>query len=150
MSLFPKVLIHRATGYCGNTLTNNGATGAVISSTNCNSNCGGDASQKCGGSWTMNVFNLATGASPAWSSAGCYTDASTRILRGTYVRQSGMTTDICVNMCTSTGYTMAATEDGGECFCGSQFYKENGAGTVAASSQCSTPCNGMSLLFKSW
>jgi len=96
----------------------------------------------------MNVFNLATGASPAWSSAGCYTDASTRILRGTYVRQSGMTTDICVNMCTSTGYTMAATEDGGECFCGSQFYKENGAGTVAASSQCSTPCNGMSLCSK--
>lgn len=53
---FPKALIHRLTGYCGNTLTNNGATGAVISSSSCNSNCGGDASQKCGGGWTLSVF----------------------------------------------------------------------------------------------
>ncbi len=93
----------------------------------------------------MNVYKWATGASSVWNSAGCYIDANTRILRGMHVRQNRMTTDTCLNMCTSAGYTMAATEDGKECFCGSQFYKENGAGTATVSSQCSTPCDGLSL-----
>jgi len=43
-------------GYCGNSLTNNGASGAIIPSTFCSNNCGGDSSQKCGGGWTLSVY----------------------------------------------------------------------------------------------
>ncbi|KAF9529116.1 glycosyl hydrolase family 71-domain-containing protein [Crepidotus variabilis] len=137
--------------YCGNTLTNNGGSGALISASSCSSNCGGDPSQKCGGSWIMSVYakQAPSGGggqtgSTQWTSAGCYVDASTRMLRGSSVRQDGMTNDKCISTCSSAGYTMAGTEDGKECFCGSEVFKDNGAGVSTAANQCNTPCDGAS------
>lgn len=131
-------------GYCGNTLTNNGASGAIISSTQCQTACAGDASKTCGGGWTLNVYTKVASTSPAiWTSAGCYIDASTRMLRGSAIlSQPGLTTEMCINTCTQGGFTMAGTEDGNQCFCGSQIHKENGAGVSTASSECSSACNG--------
>ncbi|KAF9559027.1 hypothetical protein CPC08DRAFT_763569 [Agrocybe pediades] len=126
--------------YCGNSLTNNGATGNVISSSNCQSTCGGDPSQKCGGSWTMNVYTKVVSSS--WSSAGCYVDASTRMLRGSGTTITGMTIDKCISVCSSGGYSMAATEYGRECYCGNQLYKEGGGGNPASAAQCNVPCEG--------
>ncbi|KDQ33034.1 glycoside hydrolase family 71 protein [Pleurotus ostreatus PC15] len=51
-------------GFCGNSLTNNGATGATISSTSCNTSCSGDSTQKCGGSWTLSLFTRRTTTQP--------------------------------------------------------------------------------------
>jgi len=104
-------------------------------------NCGGDSTQKCGDSWTMNVYSK-IGTSTQWTSAGCYIDANSRILRGSNNRLDTMTTETCIAMCTSGGYPMAATEDGKECWCGSQFFREGSAGGVAGAGQCSTPCGG--------
>ncbi|KAJ3510263.1 hypothetical protein NLJ89_g4780 [Agrocybe chaxingu] len=115
--------------YCGNSLTNNGATGTLISSNSCSNNCGGDASQKCG---------------VAWNSAGCYVDATARMLRGLAVTQSGLTVEKCTDICDKSGYTMAAAEYGSECHCGSTLYKEGGAGVAVAASQCNMPCEGNS------
>lgn len=129
-------------GYCGDTLTSNGATGAVISSSNCQNKCGGDANQLCGGSWTLNVYSQ--GSSLTWTSAGCYVDATTRMLRGSSNTLSGLTTEKCIDLCSTGGYTMAATEYGRECYCGSQLYKEGGAGVVASSSTCNVACEGNS------
>jgi len=129
-------------GYCGDTLTSNGATGAVISSSNCQNKCGGDANQLCGGSWTMNVYSQ--GSSSTWTSAGCYVDAATRMLRGSSNTLSGLTTEKCIDLCSTGGYTMAATEYGRECYCGSQLYKEGGAGVAASSSTCNVACEGNS------
>jgi glucan endo-1,3-alpha-glucosidase len=132
-------------GYCGNTLTNNGASGAVIVSTQCQTACGGDASMTCGGSWTLNVYteNVASTSPTTWASAGCYIDASTRMLRGSAtLSQAGLTTEACISTCTQGGFTMAGTENGDQCFCGSQIYQGNGAGVSTASSECSSACNG--------
>jgi glucan endo-1,3-alpha-glucosidase len=131
-------------GYCGNTLTNNGASGAVIASTQCQTACGGDASTTCGGSWTLNVYTQVPSTSPtAWTSAGCYVDASTRMLRvSATLSQAGLTTELCISTCTQGGFTMAGTENGNQCFCGSQIYQVSGAGVSTASSECSSACNG--------
>jgi len=129
-------------GHCGDSLTNNGATGTPISSSSCQMNCGGDSSQKCGNSWTMNVYSKAS-SSTQWTSAGCYVDANSRILRSSNSRSDTLTTETCIAKCTAEGHTMAATEDGKECWCGSQFFREGGAGGVAGAGQCGTPCGGM-------
>ena len=134
------------TGYCGNSLSNNGATGVLIPPTNCPNSCGGDSNQKCGGSWTLNVFTRSEVPS-SWTSAGCYTDAPSRVLRQSNIRRDDMSTDQCIDLCASAGYTMAGTEDGKECYCGSQFIKENGGGLSTDSRQCSTPCGGESICF---
>ncbi|KAF8900122.1 glycosyl hydrolase family 71-domain-containing protein [Gymnopilus junonius] len=133
---------YRYAGYCGDSLKNNGATGAIIPSSNCQTTCGGDVTQKCGGGWTLNVYT--TQVISAWSSPGCYVDASTRMLRGSSTSQAGMTTEICISLCSDDGYTMAATEYGLECYCGSELYQQGGVGIVASTSQCDMPCEGNS------
>ncbi|KAF8983616.1 glycosyl hydrolase family 71-domain-containing protein [Cyathus striatus] len=133
-----------SSGYCGNSLANNGATGAVIpASGNCYTQCGGDSSQTCGGAWTLSVYSKSPpSTSTSWSSAGCYADSADRMLRGWSTSQSGMTTDKCIGLCSDRGFSMAATEYGVECYCGSQLFKASGAGVPASSSDCSTPCDG--------
>ncbi|KAF9031789.1 WSC-domain-containing protein [Hymenopellis radicata] len=42
--------------YCGNSLTNNGATGQMIDSSACHAPCDGDKSKMCGASWVLNVY----------------------------------------------------------------------------------------------
>ncbi|KAF8970709.1 glycosyl hydrolase family 71-domain-containing protein [Flammula alnicola] len=129
--------------FCGNTMTNNGASGTIVSSSNCQANCGGDSSKKCGGSWNLSVYTKV--AIPQWTSAGCYVDASTRLLRGSVsLGLSGLTAEKCFIICSLGGFTMAATENGQECFCGSQLYKEGGAGVLVDSSQCNQACSGNS------
>ncbi|KAF8644534.1 hypothetical protein AX16_008410 [Volvariella volvacea WC 439] len=128
--------------FCGNSLTNNGATGSVIPSGNCNSPCAGDSSQTCGGSWTLSVYEQANSQPVTWNSAGCYTDAQSRMLRGSSTSQGGMTSATCITICNSQGYTIAATEYGQECFCGSQLFKEGGAGNSVSAGECNMPCSG--------
>ncbi|TFK36071.1 glycosyl hydrolase family 71-domain-containing protein [Crucibulum laeve] len=132
--------------YCGNTLTNNGATGAVIPASNCASSCSGDASQVCGGGWIMSVYSKAAAppSSSTWTSAGCYVDGGDRMLRGSSTSQAGMTTEICIGICSSQSFTLAATEYGSECYCGSQLYKTGGAGVATSSNECNMPCGGNS------
>ncbi|KAF9484188.1 hypothetical protein BDN70DRAFT_181683 [Pholiota conissans] len=131
--------------YCGNSLTNNGATGSVISTSNCQTPCAGDSSKMCGGGWTMNVYTKPAASISGWTSAGCYVDSSSRMLRGTSnLSQAGLTTEMCINICAQGGFTMAGTEDGNQCFCGSQIYKDGGSGVSTASGECSSPCNGNS------
>lgn len=43
-------------GYCGNSLTNNGASGKPTSSYMCSVPCAGDSSKNCGGGWTLSVY----------------------------------------------------------------------------------------------
>ncbi|PPR02298.1 hypothetical protein CVT24_011636 [Panaeolus cyanescens] len=124
--------------HCGNTIQNNGATGNIIAASNCPMNCAGDSTQKCGGDWTLGVY------SKSWSSAGCFTDSSSRVLRGFYVDQGGMTTEKCVNMCAVAGYSMAGTQYGRECLCGNQVHRDGGAGFSVPLGECNMPCHGNS------
>lgn len=128
--------------HCGDTLTNNGATGGVIAESNCDTPCAGDASRKCGGGWTLSVYSQQSNTNPSWTSSGCYTDSVDRMLRGFSVTQAGLTTDQCIATCSSKGFNMAAVEYGSECYCGSQLFTTGGAGTPASSSECNVPCSG--------
>jgi glucan endo-1,3-alpha-glucosidase len=90
----------------------------------------------------MSVYSGGSSTPTQWTSAGCYVDASTRMLRGSSSNINGLTTEMCINLCSASGYTMAATEYGKECYCGSQLYKEGGAGVVADPSTCNVACGG--------
>lgn len=130
--------------YCGNSLQNNGATGLVTSASSCSVACGGDASKTCGGSWAMNVFTtgtVTTPPAPTWTSAGCFVDAATRMLQGSVQTPAGLTTESCQSICTAQGATIAGTENGNQCFCGTTAFKDGGAGVAATG--CTTACIGM-------
>ncbi|KAF8876409.1 WSC domain-containing protein [Infundibulicybe gibba] len=51
--------------YCGNSLTNNGASGELISEADCQTSCSGDSSKKCGGPWTLSVYTKPAPLPPA-------------------------------------------------------------------------------------
>ena len=130
--------------YCGNSLQNNGATGVVTDASSCSVACGGDASKTCGGSWALNVYTTGTVTSPAeptWTSAGCYVDAATRMLQGSLQTPVGLTTESCQSICAAQGATIAGTENGNQCFCGTKAFKDGGAGV--AGTGCTTACVGM-------
>jgi glucan endo-1,3-alpha-glucosidase len=160
--------IFRSTGHCGNSLTNNGASGNVISSYLCSIPCVGDLSQTCGGDWTLNVyttsskipsnphpsgqdvserllpsfFSAADEIKKEWKSLGCYVDSGDRLLKGYFLTQPGMTVAMCTSACSDQGYTFAAIEYGVECYCGNNL-EPNGSGVNVDESQCNVACGGI-------
>jgi hypothetical protein len=54
-----------------------------------------------------------------------------------------MTTERCITICSSQGHSIAATEYGRQCLCGSQLYTTGGARSTNAS-ECSMKCDGES------
>ena len=83
------------------------------------------------------TVNLPSG----WSSAGCYSDAlNPRSLSGITFAWYGsaITSSGCAKYCDSKGYSMAGTENGGQCFCGNSLVQS----TLKPSSDCSMACAG--------
>ncbi|KAK0630685.1 hypothetical protein B0T17DRAFT_616304 [Bombardia bombarda] len=71
--------------------------------------------------------------------AGCYKDASNRVLAGEIRPNLGrISNTLCVTYCASKGWAIAGTEYGGQCYCG------NSLTTVEklAESECSLACEG--------
>ena len=113
MALVCVGLANVCTGYCGNSYTSNGASGAIIASSSCNVMCDGDSSQPCGGSWVLNLWGKGGSSSSSSSSSfsyyGCVAEGSSgRALTGASYKQSGMTAEVCQSLCGD--YTYAATE----------------------------------------
>ncbi|KAK0491404.1 glycosyl hydrolase family 71-domain-containing protein [Armillaria novae-zelandiae] len=127
--------------YCGNSITQNGASGAIVDSSQCWVPCDGNNSEICGGSWYLSVYAKGTSAS-SWTNQGCYTDSADRLLRGSLTTISGLTTNACISSCSAAGYTMAATEYSYQCLCGSTLYHTGGAGSSTSSSDCNMSCQG--------
>ncbi|KAF9456639.1 glycosyl hydrolase family 71-domain-containing protein [Collybia nuda] len=135
--------------FCGNSLRNNGATGAVIDSDSCGVPCAGDPSKKCGGSWTLSVYSKGSTGNTlppppppsGWTSAGCFIDTSDRILRASMTTEPGMTTERCVAICSSQGHSIAATEHGSECMCDSKLFTTGGIRPIN-DSDCNMKCDG--------
>ena len=76
-----------------------------------------------------------------WSSAGCYLDAiNPRSLSGITFAWYGsaVTSSGCAKYCDSEGYSMAGTENGGQCFCGNSLVQSE----QESSSDCSMACEG--------
>ncbi|EJT99037.1 WSC-domain-containing protein [Dacryopinax primogenitus] len=124
--------------WCSNSIQN-GASAA--SSSDCSTQCQGNANEKCGGGWRINIYQYIPPNGPRWSSVGCYVDANNRALPNYAESSSSMTTEVCQSFCGNAGYSYAGTEDGNECWCANSI--QNGA-TQASSADCSTPCVGNS------
>ncbi|WVQ85464.1 hypothetical protein IAT38_007629 [Cryptococcus sp. DSM 104549] len=76
-----------------------------------------------------------------WSTFGCVAESyDERLLQGFAFSSSSLTPLLCVNECAKLGYTMAATEFGDECYCGSEFVG-NGGG-LNSDSTCNVACEG--------
>lgn len=73
--------------------------------------------------------------------AGCYQDNIGRVLTGDILPNLGpMSNDKCVANCVSKGFSIAATEYGGQCYCGNELV----GSAKLAESQCSVACEGNS------
>lgn len=76
-----------------------------------------------------------------WASAGCVSDAvSPRSLSGIQFAWWGekMTSSGCAKYCAARGFSIAGTENGGQCFCGNKLEKSE----QKPDTDCSTPCEG--------
>jgi hypothetical protein len=73
--------------------------------------------------------------------AGCYEDNIGRVLTGDILPNLGpMTNDKCVANCVGKGFSIAATEYGGQCYCGNSLV----GSSKLAESECSVACEGNS------
>lgn len=74
-----------------------------------------------------------------WAYSGCYTDNVNPRSLGTQPEWWGqqITSSNCISHCKSNGYSMAGTENGGQCFCGNGLQKSK-----LASGKCTSPCAG--------
>lgn len=150
--------------YCGKKISN-GAQPAPASK--CNMLCNGNTTEYCGGPGALNVYNLegtlptstSGGTDPtttptgtpsacpdqpatvgAWSSYGCYTEATgMRALSGKTYADDAMTLASCAQYC--AGYTFFGVEYSRECYCGNKL---NTGSTKVPASDCSMVCSGSS------
>jgi hypothetical protein len=124
---------------------------AAAPETDCNAPCNGNQSQMCGQNQRLSIYqdttyplvDLTTIASD-YTSLGCYTEAtSTRAVtyRQDQLDSTKLTTEACLTACGNEYYSLAATEYGGECYCGAML--QNGS-TKAPETDCNMPCSGNS------
>ncbi|KAI6382687.1 hypothetical protein MCOR25_000498 [Pyricularia grisea] len=81
-------------------------------------------------------------ALPQGRYAGCYSDSTERALGDLKflgeVDGTPMDNGQCLDMCQKSGYKLAGTEDGTECYCGNYVYNSY----LIDDSRCSSPCSG--------
>lgn len=88
----------------------------------CSVNCTGDATQICGDNQRISIFSL-DGATPVvkpkpsslstyggFSYEGCFNEVPGRALTGPFSFTNSLTVEMCVDFCTSKGYSVAGVE----------------------------------------
>lgn len=79
-----------------------------------------------------------------WKTLGCYSDnLDNRVLSGItfayWGAANGISTSGCVAYCDQQGFSIAGTEYGSQCFCGTSLQGSN----LQAASMCDMPCDGL-------
>jgi hypothetical protein len=130
--------------YCGS------PTSLSIGASGCTSKCVGDASQTCGGSWRLSVYNNTAYVPPVvkpsiqgYTYRGCFADGAIRVLNNYVSSGPSMTQDTCVATCKSRGLSVAGLEYGKECWCGKTVPAPS---TKADDGDCSYKCSGDSTM----
>ncbi|KAH7156514.1 WSC domain-containing protein [Dactylonectria macrodidyma] len=75
-----------------------------------------------------------------WSNLGCFQDSISRTLLGarpTDFLKGAMSNTLCIQHCSSRGYTIAGTENGQECWCGTAIRDD---AVRLPENYCGTPC----------
>ncbi|KAL2756276.1 hypothetical protein ACRALDRAFT_1063738 [Sodiomyces alcalophilus JCM 7366] len=115
----------------------------------CDTSCGGDSAQVCGGADALTLYhNRHIWGPPTvnpgvgnWKSVGCYTGGTTgRTLTHAVgsIPAGEMSVSRCVVACQRAGFILAGIENGRECFCGNTI--QNGG--APAADGCKTLCSG--------
>ncbi|KAL8370699.1 hypothetical protein RB595_000861 [Gaeumannomyces hyphopodioides] len=130
--------------YCGSQLA---PAANKVADSECSTSCSGDATQGCGGPSRLTVYHSSEPVGPqpnpgvnGFNHVGCYTEGTNVRALGTGggVPAADVSASTCTAACLAKGFILAGVEYGGECYCGNTL----GAGSVPASSGCSTLCNG--------
>ncbi|KJK78891.1 hypothetical protein H634G_05705 [Metarhizium anisopliae BRIP 53293] len=138
--------------FCGNSIVNGGVK--AKSDTECNTACGGNSNQVCGGGGRMSILSMGEPqvvAPPAaiptvgqWEYQGCYQDNVNQ--QRTFFWQNFMNTDMtpkkCLDLCGSFGYMAAGLEYGKECYCGDPANIAVQGSQKVDDKQCNIPCVG--------
>ncbi|KIO20503.1 hypothetical protein M407DRAFT_10850 [Tulasnella calospora MUT 4182] len=77
-----------AEGWCGN---NPIANLNVLSDPSCNTTCGGNSSEKCGGTYILSLFGKASQVSSTWTYVGCFSDSAQRTFPSSSSTSAAMT-----------------------------------------------------------
>ncbi|KAL5606532.1 hypothetical protein BROUX41_002936 [Berkeleyomyces rouxiae] len=126
------------TCYCSSYL----APSDQVQDSECDSQCGGDGGQICGGQNRLTMYGkpqlqAVVGEEPYYYQ-GCYPDNSTtRQLGGRYLQSETMDLETCREACAD--YPNFGVGFGKECFCGRN---EAWRGAAVSNDHCSTPCAG--------
>ncbi|OCF56894.1 hypothetical protein L486_05749 [Kwoniella mangroviensis CBS 10435] len=130
--------------YCGTALQSYSTLGF----TGCNMPCAGSASDTCGGSSRLSVYNYTSYVAPqliatvgTYQLQGCYSEPSNgRALSAySFSNSTGMTAEWCVSGCQLKGYAYAGMEYGQECWCANTLSTSS---TKLADSACNMLCPG--------
>ncbi|KAL2890134.1 WSC domain-containing protein [Ceratocystis lukuohia] len=126
------------TCYCSSYLD----PGAQVEEAQCNSQCGGDSGETCGGRSRMTMYgkpqSLAVVGEEPYYYQGCYPDNTTHHrLTAKHKQSEAMDLEACREACSE--YPNFGVENGNECFCGRG---ESWRGDSVSNDYCSTPCAG--------
>lgn len=139
--------------FCGNQIINGGEKAA--SESECNTPCGGDPTQNCGGPARMSIF--AVGGAPVvagppavipsvgdWVYQGCAQDNidDKRTFPWQLIFESSLTPKACTDACAEFGYMAAAMEYGQECYCGDPANMDSAGAEFVDDDECNIPCSG--------
>jgi hypothetical protein len=115
------------TGFCDQFLRNGAKN---TSDSDCNMNCGGDSSSKCGAGNRLSVYSNSTepvvsnpvpstqktNLTGSWQYLGCYRDAqASRALPWQIILNKNNTANNCITQCSNFGYQTGGMEYGNEC-----------------------------------
>ncbi|CAM9382480.1 unnamed protein product, partial [Ectocarpus sp. 8 AP-2014] len=115
--------------WCGDN-ADYGANGAG----ECDMACSGDASEICGGSYSMSVYENDDPVDLSYR--GCYSDPADSRIFVEAGSSDGMTAEFCATLCSDSAFY--GTQYSTQCWCGdlNARYSENGEGV------CDMPCSG--------
>jgi hypothetical protein len=140
--------------YCGNAMINQAAL--ATSESDCNTACGGNSAEKCGGGDRMSIYSNQTTlkVTPVpktqttdlpgnWQYSSCIVDdAVARTFPYQLEFQNNNTATNCLSQCALFGFGAGGMEYGEQCFCGdAQNIIDSGA-TVKPESDCNMVCSG--------
>lgn len=122
----------------------------------CNTPCGGNSAQMCGGGDRLTVYSsqnpLKITPKPGptakignWTYQGCATSFGgqwNKPLPWKLVNSTGNSPEWCLSKCQAYGYMAAGMEYGEECYCGDVDHMVEKGSVPAPETDCNTPCPG--------
>ncbi|KAI9812048.1 MAG: hypothetical protein M1827_004941 [Pycnora praestabilis] len=141
--------------YCGNSIINEGVLATL--DTDCNTECGGNANEECGGSNRMSIYAIGTltvteppaaqnsSLPGSWTYQGCISDNEPgRTFPYQLILTDNNTATNCLTQCSNFGFGAAGMEYGEECYCGDVANIAANGATVEPETDCNVPCSGNS------